>query len=149
MRMSASIPTRRWFRFSLRTMLVLVTVVVLLVGWLANTYRWVQERRAFWPNFDESDYCLGTFALLPADEPGEISWIRKLMGDFSCGTLLYRPQWDPGGQHLSYVRRLFPEAHIWAWEDAPNLPPGVEAVGPGRGIGDFVPEPDDPRAALD
>src|SRR5689334_2581407 len=37
-------PTRRWFRFSLRTMLALVTVVCIYLGWAMN---WIRQRRVF------------------------------------------------------------------------------------------------------
>ena len=37
-------PRRRWFRFSLRTMLVLVTVISVYLGWAAN---WKRQRREF------------------------------------------------------------------------------------------------------
>src|SRR5262245_3446110 len=38
-------PSRRWLRFSLRTLLILVTVLAVFCAWLAGQWRLVQERR--------------------------------------------------------------------------------------------------------
>jgi hypothetical protein len=70
------------------------------------------------------------------------------MGDFTCGTLLYYPRKDADGSQLRDVQRLFPEAIIWGWPNESLLPKGVKAVEPERSIGDFIPAPDDPRAAF-
>jgi hypothetical protein len=40
-------PTRRWFRFSLRTMLVLVTLVAIIAGWVGQQLNWIGQRREF------------------------------------------------------------------------------------------------------
>jgi len=37
-------PRRRWFRFSQRTLFAVVTVVALLLGWLAYQLSWIQAR---------------------------------------------------------------------------------------------------------
>jgi hypothetical protein len=37
----------RWFRFSLRTMLVLVTLVCILCGYIGWAQNWIRQRREF------------------------------------------------------------------------------------------------------
>jgi len=138
----------RWFQFGIATMLAAATVVGLLAGWLVNNYRYVQKRHAFWERFNDGDYSLQSYALLPPEEPRPVSWIRKMTGDFSCGTLMYRAKEDADGSQLRTVQTLFPEASIWAWPHERHLPPGIKALDEDRPIGDFVPPPDDPRAGL-
>ncbi len=37
-------PKRRWFRFSLRTMFVVVTVLAVLLGWIVYQFNWIRQR---------------------------------------------------------------------------------------------------------
>ena len=67
-------PRRRWFRFSLRTLFVVVTVFAAWLGWELN---WIRERRLIangaprWVVFDTQ---LGTQHLVQPKAPG-ILWI--------------------------------------------------------------------------
>ena len=122
---------------------VLFTVITLALG---STYGFVQQRRAFWPRLNDGEYSVQSFALHPADQPRDIPWVRRVMGDFSCGTLLYRPAADADGSQLRLVQKLYPEATIWGWPNDPHLPQGIKPVAENRAIGDFIPAPDDPRA---
>ena len=40
-------PKRRWFRFSLRTLFVLVTIAGLAAGWVLHQLNWLEQRREF------------------------------------------------------------------------------------------------------
>lgn len=130
----------RRFRFSLRTLLIVVTVVALACGWLLDTYRFVQSRRELWPSLDDGEYSLFAAQLIPAADPATISWPRRLMGDFACDTLIYAPARDPDGSQLRRARRLFPEARILGWPGDASLPAGIEPAW--QAIGDH------PRAGL-
>jgi hypothetical protein len=123
-------------RFSLRTLFAAVTLFALAGGWLLNTYRLVNDRREFLPELDSGGAVFAA-QLRPADEARDVSWIRKLMGDRACGTIIYAPQRDPDGSELRKVRALFPEAHIWGWPDQQNLPQGIEPLPASTAIGDW------------
>ncbi len=43
--MSDAAPKRRWFRFSLRTLFVVVTISAVVLGWRAYSLNWIQERQ--------------------------------------------------------------------------------------------------------
>lgn len=136
MRNAFPVPNRRWPRFSLRTLFVAVTLSALAGGWLLNTYRLVSDRLTYLPRL-EGGHALFAAQLRPADEPADVSWIRKLMGDRACGTMIYAPQRDPDGSELQTARELFPEAHIWGWSGQQNLPHGIEPLPTSRAVGDW------------
>ncbi len=126
---------RHWFAYSLRTLFIAVTTLAIVIIWLGNTYRLVRERSDFTSHFKDFDYSLRGVGLLPPDDPpAETSWIRRLMGDYPHGPLMYSPSQDPDGSQLSHVRRLFPEAHIWGWEKSKDLPDGIKAIDQSRHI---------------
>lgn len=39
-------PRRRWFRYSLRTMFVVVTVLAMILSWVAYSLNWIRQRHA-------------------------------------------------------------------------------------------------------
>ena len=45
--MTETKPTRRWFRFSLRTLFVVVTIVGVAAGWVTYQLNWLEQRREF------------------------------------------------------------------------------------------------------
>jgi hypothetical protein len=101
-------PRRRWFRFSLRTMLVLVTVMAILLTMSAYPNRWIRERRAFRVVHSNCE-------MLPDDTEGynisdkSAPWPLFIYGEFGVaawnGNLLSRDEVDE-------AVRLFPEADI-------------------------------------
>ena len=65
---------RRWFRFSLRTMFVLLTLFCIWLGWNVDLVRTRKELA-----LDElMEVCIDVEV---ADHPPELSWIRRLLGD--------------------------------------------------------------------
>jgi hypothetical protein len=38
-------PRRIWFRFSLRTLFVLITLFACTMGWIAHSLNWIRQRR--------------------------------------------------------------------------------------------------------
>jgi len=88
-------PKRRWFQFSLRTLLVFVLLVSVPLGWFAmKMQRARQQKEAvevilkvggevrYDYEFDE------TGRLIPAAQPAGPLWLRKLLGDdFFCDVI--------------------------------------------------------------
>jgi hypothetical protein len=96
-------PRRRWFRFSLRTMLVLVTVLCLLFGLAKPQLALIREREAF---LDREDIGWNSDDV---SAPG-LLW---LFGAHGCWHV-YVPYGDH--QLASEAKRLFPEARcVWFW----------------------------------
>ena len=106
-------PRRRWFRFSLRTLFVAVTICSLLIRFAPDIS--VGQRRQFlrkqieknggvvipfsnWQNYFQQK----------VTPPTELSWIRKWMGDETIAEI-----WLPLGTpqpEIDRVRATFPEA---------------------------------------
>ena len=122
-------PRRRWFKFSLRTMFVVVTVLAVCLGWLARELDWLQQRRAIighrLPKSDVSLELAQFHATFPR-VPGGL-W---LFGERSYYRLLLQFRSKHGKADLTadeqasleHIHRLFPEAGIWLkWEfDIPH-----------------------------
>jgi hypothetical protein len=90
-------PRRRWFRFSLRTVLVLVTLVCIYLTWAMN---WKRQREEFL----KSEAVLG-FA--DTDYPAPI-WIR-IAGATGRESINLT---TPDDLTLKEASRLFPEAYF-------------------------------------
>ncbi len=135
--MGDEIAIHRWFRFSLRTTLIALTISGLLTAWLVSEYRLVEARRAYHVNFEDGPSCIRNVGFDPRTIPQSqepISWIRWLMGDTPAPTyLMYFPRGDKNGYELRRFRSLFPRAMLWGPPGETNLPEGVNALPPGVG----------------
>jgi hypothetical protein len=116
-------------RYRLRTLLIVLALGPLAIGWLGINYRLVNLRRPFLSRFNDDSFPLRRVGLTPSKPIEDIPWIRRIMGDFSAGYLLYLPRDDKNGETLKRVRELFPEAKVYGWphDDAP-LPAGIERL---------------------
>ena len=94
-------PKRRWFRFSLRTMFIVVTVFGCLLGWLSYELNWIRQRQAWRP---ASRTIRANF---PNRPPG-LLWLFRERGEswieIHNGT----------AAHVAEVQALFPEAIVVA-----------------------------------
>jgi hypothetical protein len=113
-------PSRRWYRFSLRTMLVLVTLVAVVLGSLAYPIHWIRARRTFvaahagceidatWVNVHDSSYTAPT------------PWILYLLGEHGVAAWeIHCLSWDERKE----AKRLFPEAEFLDHPKPSPLPP--------------------------
>jgi hypothetical protein len=91
---------RRWFRFSLRTMLVLVTLVCVVCGYLGWALNWKRQRNV-------------VLMQLPLAEIGDISDAPLLLRLFGVDGVKYvLVSKSVLKQDLDRMRALFPEAEV-------------------------------------
>ncbi len=102
---------RRWFQFSLRTLMIGVTLFCVVVGgYLGWQVKIVRERSAYRDRLAE----LGAFIVdgesgLGRDSSQRPSWLRLLFGDHDVGYI-----WLPDGRELGHAKKMFPESFITA-----------------------------------
>ena len=94
---------RRWFQFSLRTLIIVVTLNCVITGWLGMQATVVWERRVMLSRFP------GGYSV--DDDNAGISWIRHLFGDQGIG--LIQLGGSPTDEQLHRYRTTFPEACIY------------------------------------
>jgi hypothetical protein len=105
-------PPRRWFRFSLRTMFVVVTILAAVGGWVASRLVWIRARDQLlygqerWiGNSDVQRFSAGGYAGEQPDAPGML-W---LFGDGGVGIISIL---DGTNEDIQMAKTLFPEAEI-------------------------------------
>jgi hypothetical protein len=123
-------PRRRWFQFSLRALLGVVAIAAACAS-VCRTARLISSRNAIVREVDKSEKNIACReALFADDEPIELPWLRRLMGDepihFFC-LITYSDE-----SFVSRVRTAFPEATILCLEGTipgnpelrrPHIPP--------------------------
>jgi hypothetical protein len=115
--MSTQTPPRRWFRYSLRTMFVVVTLFALWLGW---ELKFIRDRRSFLKSMDEMREAemaqtangltvafIGTIVRI--SDRGIPFW-RRWLGD-EAQALMTLPQSSTDAD-MENAKRLFPEATI-------------------------------------
>ena len=129
-------PNRRWFRFSLRTMFVMVTAGGLLAGWLVYELNWIRQRHAFLAKNEAlrlSRVGVGSTSESDLKAPG-LLWLFGETGNFvvvcvegsSVDSLT-----EADLETIREAKRLFPEA---------LSPMFVEHVGSGGNSFSFQPD---------
>jgi len=101
------LPNRRWLRFSIRTLLVAVTIFCVWLGWQVSI---VRERKALVPLVRQTGGAAWAFDepwMQPADGPGSF---RKLIGDRAWLHIVLPKKHDPND--LARVDLAFPEAIV-------------------------------------
>ena len=103
---------RRWFQFSLRTLLIVVTLFCIAAAWFTEQARIVRERKAILDH--DGLISLLDFATGPSSR---ISIVRRWLGDVDCREIGAEPVSD---EELEHYRAVFPEATIKRWSDPPG-----------------------------
>src|SRR6185295_19870567 len=101
--MTSEKPRRRWFRYSLRTIIVALT---LLCAWLAWNVSIVRERN-YWCRWIQEQ---GGICSAMGPDPNAISWVRRLMGD-DVTNIIHLPRTVPRST-FDQISAAFPEAGI-------------------------------------
>jgi hypothetical protein len=97
--MTETKPKHRWFRFSLRTMFVLMTIICVGVAWVGYQLNWIRERHDF---LDRHPQVYGSPRVT------KCPWPLNLFGEKS-----YQPLVVPTSA-LEEAKRLFPESQMAA-----------------------------------
>ncbi len=123
-----TVPRRRCLRFSLRTLLVLVTVLGAFLGWFVSEWRFVRDRRQSQATLSEkageTGYALPYPGSMVANwpepmpdsaeaplQPPTVPLWRQWLGDEPFGLVVVPDTW-PKNEVLK-VRSLFPESFVY------------------------------------
>jgi hypothetical protein len=92
---------RRWYQFSLRTLMILVALLAVACCYVAREYRTVQER---------FNYLENASIIVDPDGTASIPLVRRLLGDQSIGEIGLPV--DFGKEKCQRGAALFPEARV-------------------------------------
>jgi hypothetical protein len=118
---------RRWYRFSLRGLLLAVTLLAVWLGWNVNTIRqrraaiadWQLRGGGVYSQKDSADDLFG-----PAPVKHELPLVRRLLGDEAISNVFLPP--EATSAELETAAKLFSEAYVKP--SARALDPKPEAV---------------------
>jgi hypothetical protein len=98
---------RRCFQFSLRTLMIGVTLLAIARGYVASQAQVVRDRRAFLGRPPRICYA----AVMPDDEDrATISSLRRWLGDYGMKEFRFLP--EESNESIATARRLFLEAKV-------------------------------------
>jgi hypothetical protein len=104
-------PNRRWLRYSIRTLLVAVTIVCVWLGW---QWRIVQERKAVIRLVVERGAF--SFPSPDPDEPCTLSWIRQVLGDKEViGSLIVHERLSQ--EEKDRIAQAYPDNRLIVWPE--------------------------------
>jgi hypothetical protein len=105
---------RRWFQFSLRTLMIVVTLLAIPCGYVGWQAKIVRERMAMSECIKKVEH--GDCWFFDEDLSGGVPWIRRLLGDKTCMLILV-----PGASDEEFVaiKAAFPEADLVLRERLP------------------------------
>jgi hypothetical protein len=109
---------RRWYQFSLRTLLIVVTLLAVPLGYVGWQARIVRERQAMMSGFLHERCIFAVVSDLDRGPPflrtrpetypaSSIPWVRRILGD-EC-LLVVRISWDATKDDFERVQATFPE----------------------------------------
>src|SRR5437016_1227395 len=103
--------SRRWLSFSFRTLLLVITILCIGLGW---QWRIVQEHKAVIRLVLER----GAFSFRAHDpgDPNELSWIRQLFGDEEpYGSFIVHQRLSD--DEKVRIKRAYPDANLIVWPE--------------------------------
>jgi hypothetical protein len=109
---------RRWFQFSLRTLLILVALLASACAVVRWRYDFVWQRRAMIRQIAIEHRGVAGISVDPVTfEPIEqLSWIRRLLGDQPIIDISL-PADTPAAERAA-IRAVFPEARLWSFKNS-------------------------------
>ena len=108
-------PERRWFRWSLRTLFVLVLLLAIPLGWLAAQFKWIKDRHEALHSLEQSRraFILDWDSSFVHDPDDVLPWSLRLFGENSVRQIFILHGQE---SELKSLRLLFPEAEVTADE---------------------------------
>jgi hypothetical protein len=98
------------FQFSLRTLLIVVTLLAIPCWYMGSQYRIVAERRAVLAKVVKSG---GGFYTDSGNPTPTIPWIRSLLGDEGMSNIVYVCRAGREVHAENEIKKAFPEASLW------------------------------------
>jgi hypothetical protein len=109
---------RRWFQFSLRTLMIVVTLLAVACGYVGWQAKIVRERRAMVDWINNHNGLVTINYPMPRRPPHSVASVRELLGDHAIVRIELQP--DTDATNVQRIRSLFPEATIKRWSDPPG-----------------------------
>ncbi len=104
---------RRWYQFSVGTMLLLVTAFAVWLGVAANAVHKRREITAWLADHGGS--------LEPSQDQATVPIVRRWMGDLAIDAMLLdRHESMPKGLTFEKIVEAFPESRVMVWSDHPG-----------------------------
>jgi hypothetical protein len=106
-------PKRRWFQFSLRTLLIVVTLLALPLVYVGRQVGMVKERKALRANNVAFFYKAIDMVYFEREKypvPATIPWIRERLGDEAIQVV--RPRPSANAKTIAELKAAFPEAEF-------------------------------------
>jgi hypothetical protein len=120
--MPTSTARRRWFTFSLRTLLVALTALGVWLGWELRIVRARQDMERFFHDWEfDVEYAGGDLWNCGSDcgHPENVSRLRAALGDRPV-VVIHCP-WPIPADRFARLKELFPEADTdWIFPDEPQ-----------------------------
>ena len=99
---------RRWFRFSLRTIFVLIAFFGIALAWVHAQFQWIAERQQAreWLKSNE-------FLVITNCGPMPGPWSIRLFGERGAAEIVAADDYAKAGPYSEdKMKRLFPEARV-------------------------------------
>jgi hypothetical protein len=97
---------RRWFQFSLRTLMIFTMVVAAACGWVGWQAKIVRDRKSEL----NRTVNMRLVGIDSDDQAKAIPWVRRLFGDVSVNSISMPPETTI--DELDRLRALFPESKV-------------------------------------
>ncbi|HEY2839291.1 MAG TPA: hypothetical protein VGJ26_09090 [Pirellulales bacterium] len=117
--MDRSAPSKRWFRYSLRTLFVVVTLIALGLGFemkrIHNRHAmraWLRDGNGWELTWEDYKSTPSQPSKTPGDPTMQIPRWRMWLGDEPMAQIGFEKSATPADRER--VKRLFPEAMIWS-----------------------------------
>jgi hypothetical protein len=105
---------RRWYQFSLRSLMIVVMLLAIPCWWVAKQKKLVDERRAMLTRIEKVYHGNWYIEQLPSGLSSAVPGLRRLLGDQGVGMISLPIEADP--EIYPVIHALFPEAQLRIFE---------------------------------